>query len=118
MKPVRQVEAAEHTVAGSTYSVASARALLAITNSELLVQPAHKPKIAANSRAAQEMLGMETERLVKDLKRIEESYDKDLLMLTFCYAYIRKLLSNPCVERHLSRDHSEMLEAIQHAIAE
>jgi hypothetical protein len=118
MKPLRQVEAAEHMIAGSTYSVAFAKALLAVTKPELLVKPIRKPKIAATSHAAQDMLGIETERLVKDLKRIEESYGKDLLTLTVCAGYLRKLLANTRVERYLSRDHSELLEVIKDGIAE
>ena len=79
MKPVRQVEASEHMIAGATYSAAFAKALLAVTKPELLVKPISKARIAVNSMAAQEMLGIETERLVKDLKMIEDSYGKDVL---------------------------------------
>jgi len=118
MKPLRQVEAAEHMIAGNTYSVAFAKALLAVTRPELLVNLAQKPKISAKSIAAQEMLGMETERLVKDLKALEESYGRDVLTLTVCSAYIRRMLANQHVERHLSRNHSELLEAVREAIAD
>lgn len=118
MKPVRQVEAAEHMISGATYSVAFAKALLAVTKPELLVRATRKPKIAAHSIAAQEMLGMETERLVKDLKTVEESYGKDVLTLTVCSGYLRKMLANPRVERHLSHNHSALLEAIRDAIAD
>jgi hypothetical protein len=118
MKPVRQVEAAEHMTAGATYSVAFARALLAVTRSEFLVKPISKPRIKANSLAAQEMLGTENERLVKDLKAIEESYGTDVLTLTVCSGFIKKLLANPYVENYLSRHHSELLEAVKEGIAD
>ena len=118
MKPVRQVEAAEHMIAGGTFSIAFAKALLAVTKPELLVNPIQKPKISAKSMAAQEILGMETERLVKDLKAIEESYGRDVLTLTVCSAYVRRILANQHVERHLSRNHSELLEAVREAISD
>jgi hypothetical protein len=118
MKPVRQVEAAEHMIAGGMCSVAFAKALLAVTKPELLVRPIQKPKVSATSAAAQEMLGMETERLVRDLKAIEESYGRDVLTLTVCSGYVRKMLANSHVERHLSRNHSELLAAVREAIAD
>lgn len=67
--------------------------------------------------AAQEMLGIETERLVRDLKTIEESYGKDVLTLTVCSGFIKKLLSNLPVVNYLSRYHSELLEVIREAIS-
>ena len=118
MKPVRQVEAAEHMTAGATYSVTFAKALLAVTRPELLVKPTPKPRIAANSMAAQEMLGMETDRLVKDLKTIEGSYGKDILALTVCSGFIKKMLADSQVGSYLSLHHSELLEAVKTAIAE
>lgn len=118
MKAVRQVEAAEHMIVGGTYSVAFAKSLLAVTKPELLVNPMQKPKVSATSVAAQEMLGVETERLVKDLKAIEESYGRDILTLTVCSAFIRKMLANRQVERHLYRNHSQLLEAVRDAIAD
>lgn len=118
MRPVRQVEAVEQMIAGLTYSVAFANALLSVTKPEMLVRPMQRKKVSATSHAAQEMLGIETERLVKDLKQIEGSYGKDLLTFTVCTGYLKKLLANPRVERQLVQDHSELLEAIREAIAD
>jgi hypothetical protein len=118
MKPIRQVEAVEQMIAGLTYCVAFANALLSVTKPEMLVRPIQRKKVTATSHAAQEMLGMETDRLVNDLKRIEGSYGKDLLTFTVCSGYVRKLLANPRVERQLVQDHSELLEAIREAIAD
>ena len=36
MKPIRQIEAAEHMVAGGTYTIPFAKALLAVTKPEML----------------------------------------------------------------------------------
>jgi hypothetical protein len=116
MKPVRQLEAAEHMVAGATCTVAFAGALLAVTKPEMLVEPVRKPKLAAGSHAAQEMLGEETTRLVRDLRAVEESYGKDVLSLTVCTAYMRRLIANPNIERHIANNRAGLLEAIRESI--
>jgi len=118
MKPARQVEAAEHMIAANTFSITFARALLSVTKAELLVNPIQKSKISAKYIALHERLGRETERLVKDLKEIKESYGRDVLALTIFSAYIRRMLANPHVERHLARNHSELLGGIREAIAD
>ena len=117
MKPVRQVEAAEHMVAGATCTAAFARALLAVTKPEMLVKPVRKPKLTAGSHAAQEMLGEETTRLVRDLRAVEESYGKDVLSLTVCTVYMRKMIADPDIERHIAKHHAGLLEAIRESIA-
>jgi ParB-like chromosome segregation protein Spo0J len=118
MKPVRQIEAAEHMNAGYTFSVAFAEALLSVTPPELLVKPKRKPRISPGSPAAREMLQLETERLFKDLKMIEENYGKDVLTLTVWSAYVKKILANPKLEDYLSRNHSDLNQALKQAIAE
>jgi hypothetical protein len=118
MKPVRQVEAAEHMIAGQTFSTLFAKSLLAVTRPDLLVQPTRRPKVEATSTAAQEMLGRETEQLIRDLKAIEDSYGTDVLTLTVCSGYLRKMLVNVRIERHLSRNHADLLDALKSAVAE
>jgi RepB plasmid partitioning protein/ParB-like nuclease domain len=118
MKPVRQVEAAEHMIAGQTFSTLFAKSLLAVTRPDLLVQPIRRPKIAATSAAAQEMLGRETEQLIRDLKAIEDSYGTDVLSLTVCSGYLRRMLANSRIERHLSKNHPDLLDALKSAVSE
>jgi hypothetical protein len=117
MKPVRQVEAAEHMIAGQTFSTLFAKALLAVTKPDLLAQPTRRPKVAATSAAAQEMLGKETEQLIRDLKAIEDSYGTDVLKLTVYCGYLRRMLTNPRIERHLSRNHPDLFDALKTAIS-
>lgn len=118
MKAVRQVEAAEHMIAGGTYSTLFAKSLLAVTRPELLMQTSRKPKIAATSFAAQEMLGRETEQLIRDLKAIESSYGTDVLTLMVCCGYFRRMLANPRIERHLSKYHPDLLTGLVAATSE
>jgi hypothetical protein len=118
MKPVRQVEAAEHMIAGASYSTIFAKSLLAVTKPEFLVQPVRRPKIAANSAAAQEMLGRETEQLIREPKAIEDSYGTNILTLTVCSGYLKRMLANTRVERRLAKTHPELLGALKEALSE
>jgi hypothetical protein len=118
MKPVRQVEAVEHMIAGDTFSALFAKALLAVTRPEFLALPTRRPKVSATSRAAQEMLGKETDQLIRDLKAIEDSYGRDVLTLTVCRGYFKKILLNPRVDRYLSKQHPDIAEALRGAISD
>ena len=113
MKALRQVDVAEHMIANSTYSLTFVKALLYATRPELLHQ---KPK-PANGGAAHEpgrnRLMQESEELLKDLKKLEETYGRNVLALTVCQAYVDKLLKNPRVVRYLDRKHKETFGAMR-----
>jgi hypothetical protein len=113
MKPIRQVEVAEHMIANSAFSYTFIRALLYGTKSDCLIEgPRHreaKPAIdAAMSRFAKE-----SDSLLTDLKGLEDSFGKDALTLTVCQKYIEKILKNPKVVRYLERKHHESLDALR-----
>ena len=119
MKPVRQIEAAEHMVAGGTYTVPFAKALLAVTKPEMLEShAASSKKLQATSMAARSMLEEENEFLLRDLKSVEESYGTDALTLTVACGYLDRLVKNPRIERYLARHHMEMLQALQKLLSE
>ena len=109
MKPIRQIEAAEHMVAGGTYTVRFAKALLAVTKPEMLEGPAASKKLQATSIAARSMLEEENEFLLRDLKSVEESYGTDILTLTVACGYLDRLLTNAKIERYLARHHIDIL---------
>lgn len=114
MKPVRQVEAAEHMVAGGTYTLPFAKALLAVTKPEMLeCNGTSSKKLQATSTAARSMLEDENEFLLRDLKTVEESYGTDVLTLTVASGYLDRLLNNPKIERYMARNHADILQAIQ-----
>jgi hypothetical protein len=119
MKPIRQIEAAEHMVAGGTYTIPFAKALLAVTRPESLEDgPNAAKKLDANSIAARSMLEEENGFLLRDLKSVEESYGTDVLTLTVSCGYLEKLLKNLKIERYLSRHHGEILQTLQQILAE
>jgi hypothetical protein len=85
MKAIRQIEAAEHMVAGGTYTIPFAKALLAVTKPEMLEEPPSSRKLQATSVAARSMLEEQNEFLLRDLKSVEESYGTDVLTLTVSF---------------------------------
>jgi hypothetical protein len=120
MKAIRQIEAAEHMVAGWTYTIPFAKALLAVTKPEMLeADPANSSKkLEATSLAARSMLEEENEFLLKDLKAVEESYGTDVLALTVSCGYIDRLLKNPKIERYLSRNHMDILHTLRQLLSD
>ena len=114
MKPIRQIEAAEHMVAGGTFTVPFAKALLAVTKPEMLEeQAAVDKKLQATSIAARSMLEEQNEFLLRYLKSVEESYGTDVLTLTAACGYLDRLLTNPKIERYMARNHADILQALQ-----
>jgi hypothetical protein len=119
MKPIRQIEAAEHMVAGGTYTIPFAKALLAVTKPEMLEGPAAaSKKLQATSIAARSMLEEENEFLLRDLKSVEESYGTDILTLTVACGYLDRLLKNAKIERYLTRHHIDILHTLQKLLSE
>jgi prepilin-type processing-associated H-X9-DG protein len=114
MKPIRQIEAAEHMVAGGAYTVPFAKALLAVTKPEMLeCHTSSSKKLEATSTAARSMLEEENEFLLRDLKTVEESYGTDVLTLTVACAYLDRLLKNARIERYLARNHADILQTLE-----
>jgi hypothetical protein len=119
MKPIRQIEAAEHMVAGGTYTIPFVKALLAVTKPEMLEgSAASSKKLQATSMAARSMLEEENEFLLRDLKSVEESYGTDVLTMTVACGYLDRLLKNSMIERYLARHHVDILQALQNLLSD
>ncbi len=118
MKAIRQIEAAEHMVAGGTYTIPFAKALLAVTKPEMLEEHPSSRQLEATSTAARSMLKEENDFLLRDLKSVEESYGTDVLTLTVSVGYLERLLGNPRVEKYLDRYHLDILRTLQKIISD
>jgi hypothetical protein len=113
MKPLRQVEVADHMIANATFSFPFAKALLYGTKSEHLVEPPKDRVNQPNSDHAANRLSQESDALLRDLKSLEESFGRDALVLTVCRGYVERLLSNNKVLRYLEKRHGESLNVLQ-----
>src|SRR5579864_9038171 len=117
MKPVRQVEAAELMIASNTYSSRFARALLAVTKPEFLVEPKAR-KTRALSATQSAVMEEESQDLVKNLKAAEQSYGTDMLNLTVSCRFVERLLKNSEIHRFLNKNHPELLSETEKLLAE
>ena len=108
MKPLRQVEAAELMIAMGNYTIVYAEALLASTRPEHLVDAAgtRSPRRASPEQIAR--MEREMSSLQEGIKRIEASYGADHLHLVLAVGYVRSLLGNASITRHLERHHPEI----------
>ncbi len=118
MRPIRQIEAAEHMIASGTFSVLFAKALLEVTRPELLLELPSSRNIEAGSAGARALLEQENDSLLKDLKNIEASYGTDILTLSIVLGYIERLLGNVRIERHLMKYHSDVLLSLRALLSE
>jgi hypothetical protein len=117
MKPIRQVEAAQLMVASHTYTGRFAEALLAGTRDELLVPDGIARSNKCPSQEQKAQLERETERLIHDLKGVEDSYGTDVLTLSVLSRYVGRVVASVNVRGSLKGRHSELLEALDTLIS-
>jgi len=108
LKPMRQIEVSELMVATSNYSVPYAKALLAATQSEMLVDPDKHKMIRGLSPEQVAKMEKEMEGLQRDLKVVEESHGNQVLNLVLARGYLAKLFANSRVSRYLDQHHSDI----------
>jgi ParB-like chromosome segregation protein Spo0J len=103
MRAGRQIEAAELMLTVNNFTTAYARALLAATPRDQLMNSAKAKQISGVS--AEQMARMEREmaNLQRDLKLVEDSYGGDVLSLVLARGYLAKLFSNATVAKYLDR---------------
>jgi hypothetical protein len=113
MKPMRQIEVAELLTTAGNYSVPYIKALFAVTQSDMLVEPdKHK---TAQGLTPEQVAKMEKEMevLQRDLKLVEESHGNEVLNLVLARGYLIKLFSNSRVARYLGQHHADIFRELQ-----
>lgn len=116
MKPMRQIEAAELMQSANNYTVPYAKALLAATSKDQLLDSHKSKKISGLSSEDMARMERETEKLEKDYMVIKDSYGRDNLNLVLATGYLSKLLDNARVVRFLSNHYSDFLVEFQKII--
>lgn len=113
MKPMRQVEVAELMILVNNYSISYAKALLAGTPQDQLVE-SQKPN-SVKEMSPEQMARMEKEmaNLQRKLMSIEQSYGPDHLNLVLARGYLASLLENARIVPYLSQHHPEILTGFQ-----
>jgi hypothetical protein len=118
MNPIGQIQAAERMIQANNFSTRMAKALLTITKPELLASPEKAGRSSPGTGAKLEALQEESEALLTDLKKVEESYATQALDLTLALGYTERLVANGRVEKYLSKHHAEILNEFRKLIRE
>jgi len=109
MKAIRQIEVVELMIATNNYTVPYAKALLAATPKDQLVEQKKSKKSIGLSLDEMARMEKETEIIEKDFKIVRESYGKDILNLVLVCGYLSKLLKNRRITIYLSNNYSDIL---------
>lgn len=113
MKPMRQIEVAELLTAADNYSLLYIKALFAMTQADMLIEP-DKHKIVQGLTPEQvSKMEKEMEVLQRDLKLVEESHGNQVLNLVLARGYIVKLFKNSRVVRYLGQHQADIFRELQ-----
>lgn len=104
----RQVEIAELMVSTNNFNAWYAEALFISTPASELRQPKNLKK---KGLSPEDIAGMESEldAIGRDFKKLEVSYGDNMLSLTLIAGYIRRLLKNGRIVRHIRTKYSDFL---------
>jgi hypothetical protein len=115
MTPYRQIEAAELMIAAHNYTVNFAKAILAATKPEDLIQPANK-HVSGIGREQASNMEEELADLQRDLTTIKYTYANDTLTLSITVKYLTGMLANEKVLQYFNKHHPDLLRELQDAI--
>jgi ParB-like chromosome segregation protein Spo0J len=116
MKPMRQIEVAELMIAANNFTVPYAKALLAATPQDQLIDQYKPKKISGLSSEDLARMEKETAILERDFMIIKESYGEDTLNLVLSTAYLSRLMDNAPMVRFLSNHYADILHEFQRII--
>jgi hypothetical protein len=83
--------------------------LLAATKQEDFVKPDRPKKVGAITPEQMKRMEKEMESLHHEFKAVEARYGDDVLQLVIASGYIAKIISNPRIEKYLTKNHAEIL---------
>jgi len=113
VKGMRQIEMVELMISMNDYSTSYVEALVMGTPKEHLADPDKSKRKKGLTSQAIIRLESEMATLEQDFKAVEKTYGENVLNLTLCRAYLKKLVENPKVARFLKARHSEIFGALE-----
>jgi ParB-like chromosome segregation protein Spo0J len=117
VKPLRQIEIAELMVAQKNFSEAYAAILFAATRRDQVLEPEKPREVRGLRPDDMSRMEKELEHLSDDFRAIKESHRQNTLNLVLASGYLRKLLDNAAVVRHLSQHHADVLAEFHKVVA-
>ena len=106
---LRQIEIAELMVSANNFTKAYAEALVLGTSQDQMISPQERKKKAGMTAEEVARMEREMESLEQDFKAIETNYTENMMSLTLARGYIKRLLENNRVLRHLRDHHGDLL---------
>jgi len=106
---LRQIEIAEVMVSANNFTKAYAEALVLATPKDQMLSPQEPKKKAGMTAEELSRMEREMEALEKDFKSIEANYTENMMSLTLGRGYVKRLLENNRVLRHLREHHGDLL---------
>jgi ParB-like chromosome segregation protein Spo0J len=106
---LRQIEIAEVMVSANNFTRVYAEALVLATPKDQMLSPEEPKKKAGMTAEELARMEREMEALEKDFKSIEANYTENMMSLTLARGYIKHLLENSRVTKHLREHHGELL---------
>lgn len=113
MKPMRQIEAAELLLASTNFSIPYAKALLAATHPDMLLDPDKHNLVEGLTQEAIVKMEKEMEVLQSGLKLVEESHGNQVLSLVLARSYLARLFDNGRVARYLGQHHADIFRELR-----
>ena len=106
---LRQIEIAEVMVSANNFTKSYAEALMLATPMDQMVAPQEPKKKVGMTAEELARMEREMESLEKDFKGIEANYTENMMSLTLAKGYIKRLLENSRVLRHLREHQGDLL---------
>ena len=106
---MRQIEIAEVMLSANNFTKSYAEALVLATSRDQMVSPQEEKKKAGLNAEELARMEREMEALEHDFKSIEANYTEHMMSLTLARGYIKRLLENNRVLRHLREHHNDLL---------
>lgn len=106
---MRQIEMAEIMGASSNFSVAYAKCLITATPQEQLLEREQSKEVDGLSPAEMARREREMETISQEFRQIKESHGENILNIVIAIGYVKKLINNARVLRHLANNHPELL---------
>jgi ParB-like chromosome segregation protein Spo0J len=116
VKAMRQIVIAELMTASGTYSAPYAKALVARSRAEELVEDRKPGRVVRTKGQDLARIEHEMHELEKEFLLREDTYGRTVLELTLARAYVKKLIDNSRVVRYLAQKHRDLLAEFQRII--
>lgn len=117
VKGIRQIEMAELMISMNDFTLGYVEALVMGTPKEHLANPDKRKRKIRLSAEQLARLENEMVTLEQDFKAVEKTYGENVLCLTVCRNYVKKLIENPRIARFLKTRYADLINTFEEIAA-